>query len=523
MFPLQWEHFLDNLQCYDDICNAHCKYHHNTVLHEFNNIKFNFHKESILDKNIYSNVSKNKGNRTVSPLVAVKLRASDNSWVTTYAALDAWSSRTFIDKCLVNKLGYNNGSSCKFLLSTMNGVSQEVESKCFVDVEIKSFNGNLHRINVMYQIDNWPFSGDNISYADVVRKFSHLHNLEFDFPRANVGILIGMDCPELIKVLGVVGGEEGEPFAVKYSLGWTLNGSVCGTDNFEYCHRVSRIDQIESNITKLFAKDFDDPNPIDKADSVADTIWRRKVDDSMVHGPDGKLQICLPFKDDKVSMPNNEAQARSALRSLKRKFVSNLELQNDYTNFVENMINKSYLVKIPDDEIHTENGKCWYLVHHSVYHKVKKRIRVVFDCSRKCAGVSLNDKLIGGPDLMNSLVGVLLRFRESFFAVKGDIEQMFMQIRVPREHSDYMRVLWWPQGDVEKEPQYYRLMSHTFGAVSSPSIANYAVKQSVSMGNDNIDPETEFTINSCAYVDDIMRSFDTEDEALKYLTRLSTL
>ena len=52
-------------------------------------------------------------------------------------------------------------------------------------------------------------------------------------------------------------------------------------------------------------------------------------------------------------------------------------------------------------------------LHHGVYHpKKSEKIRVVFDCSAKFEGTSLNDQLMQGPDLTNSLVGVLTQFRQ---------------------------------------------------------------------------------------------------------------
>ena len=57
-------------------------------------------------------------------------------------------------------------------------------------------------------------------------------------------------------------------------------------------------------------------------------------------------------------------------------------------------------------------------------------MRVVFDAGAKFQSTSLNQNLFKGPDLLNSLIRVLIRFRKEEFALCGDIEQMFHQIRV---------------------------------------------------------------------------------------------
>ena len=176
-------------------------------------------------------------------------------------------------------------------------------------------------------------------------------------------------------------------------------------------------------------------------------------------------------------MPNNYGQALGNLNSLERRFEKDPIYEKDYKEFMSKFIAKGYLERIPENEPRPAPGKCWYLVHHGVYHRTKNKIRVVFDCSRKSAGISLNDMLLTGPDLLNNLVGVLVRFREQPVAVAGDLEAMFMQIKVPPKHADFMRVLWWPEGNSDLSPKQYRLKSHTFSAVSSPSVANYAVQR----------------------------------------------
>lgn len=54
--------------------------------------------------------------------------------------------------------------------------------------------------------------------------------------------------------------------------------------------------------------------------------------------------------------------------------------------------------------------------------------RVVFDCAAKFVETSLNDNLLQGPDLINNLVGVLLRFRQDCIALIADIKGMFHEV-----------------------------------------------------------------------------------------------
>ena len=67
---------------------------------------------------------------------------------------------------------------------------------------------------------------------------------------------------------------------------------------------------------------------------------------------------------------------------------------------------------VPRDELYINDGNVWYLPHHGVTAESKPgRIRTVFDCKSALNGVSFNSSCFSGPDLVNPLIGVLLRFR----------------------------------------------------------------------------------------------------------------
>ena len=62
-----------------------------------------------------------------------------------------------------------------------------------------------------------------------------------------------------------------------------------------------------------------------------------------------------------------------------------------------------------------------------------RKIRVVFDLSAEHYVVSINKKLLPGPDLTNQIVEVLLCFKEEPIAVTGDIKLCFTRRRFQRK------------------------------------------------------------------------------------------
>ena len=71
---------------------------------------------------------------------------------------------------------------------------------------------------------------------------------------------------------------------------------------------------------------------------------------------------------------------------------------------MQEYIDKGHAQKVPTEEQNRDDGKVWYLPHHPVIHQVKpEKTRIIFDCAVKFNGQSLNDHLLSGLDLMNSI------------------------------------------------------------------------------------------------------------------------
>ena len=176
---------------------------------------------------------------------------------------------------------------------------------------------------------------------------------------------------------------------------------------------------------------------------------------------------------------------------------------------MQEYIAKGHAQRVPREELDARERPVWYLPNHPVTHPLKPgKVRVVFDCGAKYHGTSLNQQLLRGPDLTNSLVGVLIRFH---------------QVYVDPEDHDVLRFLWWPNGDLNEEPQEYRMSKHLFGATSSPSCANVCLKKTASIYQAEFDPVTVQIVKKNMYVDDLMKSVSSPEIALRLSTQLREL
>ena len=238
----------------------------------------------------------------------------------------------------------------------------------------------------------------------------------------------------------------------------------------------------------------------------------------------GHYEIPLPFKNPEPLVPNNKSQALTRVGWLKKRLEKDSKLSDDYRAFMSDLLAKGYARKVPPVQASPVEGKAWYIPHHGVYHPHKPgKIRVVFDCSANFKGLSLNSMLHKGPDLTNSLVGVLTRFREDRVVVMADIEEMFYQVRVPDCNSSFLRFLWWEDGNMAQEVQEYQMLVHLFGAISSPACANFALRRSAEDNESCFPPEVINTVKINFYVDDCLKSLPSEAAAIAHVTNLQAL
>jgi hypothetical protein len=235
---------------------------------------------------------------------------------------------------------------------------------------------------------------------------------------------------------------------------------------------------------------------------------------------DSHYQLDLPFCD-KLGFPNNRGLAERSLNSLKARLKKDADLHKKYKKGINNNVDKGYASKIHKSEgkdIQAEERNVWYLPHHPVLHPQKPRI--VFDCAAKYEDMSLNDRLLQGPDLTNKFIGVLSRFRQDPTAFTADIEAMFCQVKVSLIHRDFLKFLWWKDGDYNQPVLVDRMSVHPFGATSSPSCAGFCLRKTADEFESEFDPETIETIRRNFYVDDCLKLVSDTQKAIRLIQQL---
>ena len=170
--------------------------------------------------------------------------------------------------------------------------------------------------------------------------------------------------------------------------------------------------------------------------------------------------------------------------------------------------------RIKASEVVGHEERTWYLLHHGVINPQKpSKVRVVFYASSRLCGQSLNDVLLKGSNLLNDVVDVLLLFRERAVSLSGDIKQMFLQVRVLPEDQSALRFLWRPPG-TRSPPTIYQMQVQIFGSISSPFICSNVLQHNAELHRLEF-PNVVDRIKRNFYVDNLLDSFDTEDEAIQ--------
>ena len=102
-----------------------------------------------------------------------------------------------------------------------------------------------------------------------------------------------------------------------------------------------------------------------------------------------------------------------------------------------------------------------------------------------------------------------------------NVKAMFHLVNVAQKDRDFLRFLWWPDGDVSEELVIYRMTVHLFRAVSSPSCACYARRKTAEDNRNIFSTDVVGTVNRNFCMDYCLKSLPSEEEAIQMVKDLA--
>ena len=317
-----------------------------------------------------------------------------------------------------------------------------------------------------------------------LQKMKHLQGLDIPDLCGEVQLLLGANVLEAVLQREARVGRPGEPVAIRTAFGWSLTGSLAGVvpEHHREVMFVSKSsprqseEDLSSMLQDWWSTESFGTKPTDNCALALEDERAMEILKTTTRRREGRYEVGLLWQEAEVCMPDNYGMAYSRLESLERSLKRNPEKAAAYSEVLEGYVQQGYARKLTPQESQVKEHKRWILPHHAVLHPEKQKPRVVFDAAAESRGTSLNSKLLKGPDLLQNLHGVLLRFRQEQYALVADIYQMFHQIRVRPEDQPALSFLW--RGlETTKPPDLFQMVVVIFGAKCSPCIANYVLRQ----------------------------------------------
>ena len=378
----------------------------------------------------------------------------------TYALIDQGSQFTFLVDTITNFLALPCEAQTSTTLQYVKNQNEMPLSKITAPVIITPYKSLRQSFEIprAYSTPSMNVTPANIfelnQLCDTFNNLRHIH-----FPQVaggKIGDLLGVNTFAYTHPIEVITGNINQPFGVKTKLGWTIAGEYetslhpsestinhHSSTTKPFIYHDSRQQTEKPHLSKLveqFWKIESEGTQEDSSELSDEDNDALKVCQKTIRHNSERYEIGFRWKTPCL-LENNYYCALNQLKCLEKRLGNIPTLKEKYDQTLSADLLKNYIKPVEMTE--PEPEKIWYLPHHPVQNANKPgKIRRVANAASKYRGQSLNSNFLTGPDLLKSLLGILLRFREHPGAMLADIESMFMQIAVKQEDQSALRFLW---------------------------------------------------------------------------------
>ena len=566
-------HSLENCESTHTCFEADCKARHHTLLHSFfmeKGRKEEGDKDGAKDKAVgdkkegadegdkkvgMTKASKPR-KKVILQIVPVTLHGEHGETVDTHALLDNCSEITLVRDDIVEKLQLRSEGEEDINISTIKDKPEKFRMN-EISFKVSARNGkNSMKVEEAYAAPAERFNMPRRPCLDQsvdVDMYTHLQDIKLhEVSPDEISILIGADIPEAHLQLEARKGSKGQPYLVKTPFGWCLFGPKTKGGESTHCGATYNADEIRSfweadekppsfrvnllttqedrdlheNLEKFWVQEHcgiiaDEEEVMSKEDVDASVVL-----DEETKNVGNRYQVPMLWSSPEVKLPNNLPLAKKRFGFLQKRLKANKDMHKGFKAVIDGYlsVDPPFARKMSREEAEKTTDKTSYLPMHPVVNPNKPgKIRVVNDAAAEYMGSSLNKSLLTGPDLLSSLVGILLRFRIGRIAITADIEAMFHQVRVSSQDADSLRFLWKDDIYSNDLPDTYQMLVHIFGAKDSPTCCNYALKRTARDNASSYEALTIETALKSFYVDDLLKSVRDEETAVTLSLELISL
>ena len=183
-------------------------------------------------------------------------------------------------------------------------------------------------------------------------------------------------------------------------------------------------------------------------------------------------------------MVDNKPAVLGVTNATARKLSKDASWRDIYESQLKDLVARGFAREITEEELSIwkkNGGKTYYMAHQMALNPGSKStpVRTVFNNSQVFKGFSLNSSWALGPDIMNSLHGVLMRFREDLVGAQGDIAKMYYMIRVTIEEQMMQLFVWKFAG--EEQIRTFSMTRLVMGNKPSANLSIIAVRKTAEL------------------------------------------
>ncbi|XP_062539111.1 uncharacterized protein LOC134207403 [Armigeres subalbatus] len=446
--------------------------------------------------------------------------------VEIYAFLDDGSSSTLLEEAVAVQLGID-GEPDNLWLGWTGKIGRHEKSFKRVNVEISGAGKqNTFQLSNVRTVRELGLPSQTLNYSDLSGSYPHLQGLPVSsYVNAKPSMIIEIEHVHLLTSLKLREGGRSDPVATKTRLGWCIYGRNSGSEGESVEQLNLHVDQEMSNsdlydsMKKFFA--VEEAVVTKHLESDEDQRARSILEASTVRRGT-RIESGLLWRKDNIHFPESYKMAMNRLLGLEKRLSRDTELRRRVNEQINGYEQKQYISKASQEEVGSlDTRRVWYLPLGVVINPKKPgKIRMVWDAAAKAHGVCFNDMLLKGPDLLVSLVDVLLRFRQGKVAVCSDIREMFLRILIRDEDRWSQCFLW--RSNPEEEIQVYVINVAMFGATSSPCTAQFVKNWNASNYSEQY-PRAVEAVTKNHYVDDFLDSVNSVEEAVQLVHQVKDI